>query len=177
MPRNFWTFQAKERISDLFYGVDLEADFDISIRRDPTKEFAYRYLLDEYNRRYSAQVKGLIFGFLGSSKVPDIPDASTLWSLLEEAGEPSGSIFSARTHSLLHVRVPDDTPFITCDFYRFSDLIFAGMGEDEYPELFKQYAVRDLFKPNGVRGEYELIVGHLPCIKASWPFLCYPATP
>lgn len=175
MITNFWTFQRKELVSNLLRGQDIVPDLARSITEYPSREFAYSYLLTAYCNRFFAEVNGLVFGFIGSSRVPDVKSATMFWRMIEEAGEPSGSTFSPETHNLLHVQVSEDIPILTCDFYRFSDLIYAGMQEDRYPEKFMQYAIRDLLKPNGPNDSWELVVGHIPYIKASWNYMVNPA--
>lgn len=121
---------------------------------------AYQYLLQQFNEKHDRHDSGLVFGYTS------FPEVSALYERIDEVGAPSGAMFPPETHLLLELEIPDDTPMLTVDFYRFSDLLFCyADGGDE--ELTLDVAKSDLLLANGSDG-FELPVAHIPYVLPEW---------
>ena len=154
----YWTFQTISRANMLRSGKEVFPQWNPQRYRVVGSSMeAYQYLLEQFNRKNGANARGLIFGYVQ-------PSEAAVYEAIVKAGAPSGSYFSAVTHRLLELDVPDETAIITVDFYRFSDLLYAYGEDDELLPL--EFAKRDLLKPNGKT--WELPVTHIEGIRPEW---------
>lgn len=153
----FWTFQRREFV-DPFNPIIPDWTKGDPISGCSMK--AYEYLLQIFNGSTDRSDKGLIFGY------SDFENADEIYECIKRIGDPSGSYFPKDTHVLLELEVPDDTPCLIIDFYRFSDLLFCfEYGGDDHITLDE--AKRDLSEPNCLN-HFELPVSHIPYVLPEW---------
>ncbi len=157
---DFWTWQSPEVYNILLNEGEFNPVFSQSSKQ------AYLYILNKYREITGYDSNGLVFGHVGSSYVGNVKTELELNHIIDEIGNPPGSKGVHQVSHLLHLRIPITYFMMGIDYYRFSDLLYF-MNEDTDPDQI-QMAKQYLFMPNGVDNMYELIVGHVDCLKEEW---------
>lgn len=118
----FYTFQNSQVLTDM-----VERDIETYIPNwagmyslTGCNKEAYDYLLKKFNEINHTQVESLVFGYSGW----DYWDSSCIFTNWKSIGQPSGATwFRDPDKALAMFDIPDDTPQMRHDFYRFSDLL------------------------------------------------------
>ena len=153
----FYTFQNSQVLADM-----IDRDIETYIPNwaglysltGSSKE-AYDYLLKKFNEINHTQAESLVFGYSGW----DYWDSSCIYTRWKNIGLPSGACWFRDPERMIGIfDIPDDTPMLRHDFYRFSDLLC-----DPKSKTFQE----DLLKANTIKG-FEFPVTNIPYLKREW---------
>lgn len=153
----FYTFQNSQVLTDM-----VERDIETYIPNwagvytlTGCNKEAYEYLLKKFNEINHTQVESLVFGYSGW----DYWDSTCILTNWKSIGQPSGAVWQHDPEKMLAIfDIPDDTPMLRHDFYRFSDLLC-----DPKSKVFQE----DLLKANTIKG-FEFPVTNIPCLRREW---------
>lgn len=153
----FYTFQNSQVLTDM-----VERDIETYIPNwagmytlTGCNKEAYDYLLKKFNEINHTQVESLVFGYSGW----DYWDSTCILTNWKSIGQPSGAIWQHDPEKMMSIfDIPDDTPKMRHDFYRFSDLLC-----DPKSKAYQE----DLLKANTIKG-FEFPVTNIPCLRREW---------
>ena len=153
----FYTFQNSQVLTDM-----VERDIETYIPNwsgmyslTGCNKEAYDYLLKKFNEINHTQVESLVFGYSGW----DYWDSTCILTNWKSIGQPSGAVWQHDPEKMMAIfDIPDDTPMLRHDFYRFSDLLC-----DPKSKVFQE----DLLKANTIKG-FEFPVTNIPYLRREW---------
>jgi len=133
----FWTFQSKHTMEELCKTGRYYPDFDKTCQYE-SRRSSYDYILDIYNvNSYTdfnnnifrgKRFKGLVFGITEY-------DGNPINNYIEYSNdilnfEIPGVSSCCDDIYVLELELPDDTPLLSVDFYKFADLIYYYNNKD-----------------------------------------------